>query len=241
MDQLSTFPQPGDRVRAANAVSAIVERIEANIANGTWGPGSRLPTERELEEEFGVARNTLRKGLKRMEDEGKIVRQIGRGSFVAEVSNSEPTSDAQNLLNRVVGSSPAEVMEVRLVLEPWAASLAATRATAGDIAHMRHCLVAAEAAPDVPEFEIWDGKLHECIIASAKNELLAGLYEAINMARHQPEWMKLKERTVTPDRRATYQAQHAEIVEAFGERDAKKAADLIRSHLMTVRMALVGF
>jgi len=241
MDQLTILAQPGDRVRAANAVSAIVERIEANIADGTWGPGSRLPTERELEEEFGVARNTLRKGLKRMEDDGKIVRHVGRGSFVAEAREAEPNSDAQNLLNRVIGSSPAEVMEVRLVLEPWAASLAATRATVGDIAQMRHCLASAEAAADVPEFEIWDGKLHECIIASAKNELLAGLYEAINMARHQPEWMKLKQRTVTPERRATYQAQHSEIVEAFGERDAERTAELIRAHLLAVRMALVGF
>lgn len=241
MDQRTIFRQPRDRARAASAVSAIVERIEANIADGIWGPGSRLPTERELEEEFRVARNTLRKGLKRMEDEGKIIRHVGRGSFVAEPRQADSTSDAQALLNRVVGSSPAEVMEVRLVLEPWAASLAATRATAGDIAHMRYCLTSAEAAPDIPEFEVWDGKLHECIIASAKNELLAGLYEAINMARHQPEWMKLKERTVTPERRATYQTQHAEIVEAFGERDAEKAAELIRGHLLTVRLALVGF
>lgn len=240
MDQPTAFAFPGDRVRAANAVSAIVDRIEANIANGTWGPGSRLPTERELEEEFGVARNTLRKGLKRLENTGKIIRHVGRGSFVADATPAEPT-DAQHLLNRVIGSSPAEVMEIRLVLEPWAASIAAIRATAGDIAQMRHCLVSAEAALDVPEFEIWDGKLHEVIIASAKNELLAGLYEAINMARHQPEWMKLKQRTVTPERRATYQAQHGEIVEALGERDADRAAELVRIHLLAVRISLVGF
>lgn len=240
MDQLAALAIPSNRLRAFEAVSAIVDRIEANIADGTWGAGFRLPTERELEDEFGVARNTLRKGLKRIEDEGKIVRHVGRGSFVAAAKPVKPTLDAQNLLNRVVGSSPAEVMEVRLVLEPWAASLAATRATAGDIAQMRHCLVSAEAAVDVPEFEVWDGKLHEVIIASAKNELLLGLYEAINMARHQPEWMKLKLRTVTPDRRATYQVQHSEIVDAFGERNANRASELIRVHLLAVRLSLCG-
>lgn len=218
----------------------IAERIEANIANGLWGPGFRLPTERELEDEFGVARNTLRKGLKKLEDAGKIVRHVGRGSFVADAAPQQ-TSVAQILLDRVVGSSPAEVMEVRLVLEPWAASLAAARATASDLARMRECLAKGEAATDVPEFEVWDGLLHETIIASAKNELLAGLYEAINMARHQPEWMKLKERTVTPERRAAYQAHHNEIVEALGARDAGAAADLIRTHLLAVRLSLVGF
>ncbi|MDT7532029.1 FCD domain-containing protein [Sphingobium sp. SA2] len=226
-------------MRAAEAVAQIVERIETRIAEGTWQPGFRLPTERELEEEFGVARNTLRKGLKTLEDQGKIVRHIGRGSFVAE-ARPQMVSDAQALLDRVIGSSPAEVMEVRLVLEPWAASLSATRATSADLAAMRECFERAEASVDIPEFEIWDGRLHEVIIASAKNELLSGLYEAINMARHQPEWMKLKERTVTPDRRQTYQKQHGAIVEALGERDAAKAADLIKAHLLAVRMSLVG-
>lgn len=228
------------RARAAEAVSQIVDRIESRIADGTWQAGSRLPTERELEEEFGVARNTLRKGLKALEDQGKIVRHIGRGSFVADVQ-TRPVSDGQALLDRVIGASPAEVMEVRLVLEPWAASLSATRASSADIALMRECLDRAEAAPNVPEFEIWDGRLHEVIIASAKNELLSGLYEAINMARHQPEWMKLKERTVTPDRRDTYQHQHRGMVEALGERDAARAADLIKEHLLAVRMSLVGY
>jgi DNA-binding FadR family transcriptional regulator len=131
-------------------------------------------------------------------------------------------------------------MEVRLVLEPWAASLAASRATAADLAHMRECLARSEAAPDVATFEVWDGKLHECIIGSAKNELLLGLYEAINMARHQPEWMKLKQRTVTPERRAKYEHDHRQIVEALEERNAAAVSDRIHEHLVAVRLALVG-
>lgn len=228
------------KVRASDAVSAVVSRFEANITDGIWKPGFRLPTERELEIELGVARNTLRKGLKRLEADGRIVRQIGRGSFVADAAPGGQ-SKAQSILDRVVGSSPAEVMEVRLVLEPWAGSLAATRATTADLASMRECLVQAEAAPNVPEFEVWDGRLHEVLIASAKNELLSGLYEGINMARHQPEWMKLKERTVTPERREAYQRQHEEIVEAVCDRNPELAAERLRSHLLAVRLSLVGF
>jgi DNA-binding FadR family transcriptional regulator len=227
-------------VRASDAVSAVVSRFEANIEDGTWKPGFRLPTERELEIELGVARNTLRKGLKRLEAEGRIVRQIGRGSFVSD-RVSHGGSKAQNILDRVLGSSPAEVMEIRLVLEPWAGSLAATRATTADLAVMRDCLVQAKAATDIPGFEVWDGKLHEVLIAAAKNELLAGLYEGINMARVQPEWMKLKERTVTPDRRQMFQHHHEEIVEAVCDRDPDLAAERLRVHLLAVRQSLVGF
>lgn len=240
MDQALDIPSSNGRTIAAHAVAAIVQQIETSIADGSWPPGFQLPTERLLEVEFGVARNTLRKGLKRLEDAGKIVRHVGRGSFVADLPASGP-SDAQLLLDRVVGSSPAEVMEVRLLLEPWAAALAATRATASDLSHMRHCVSSAALETDIIGFELWDEALHKCIVAAAKNGLLAGLYEAINMARQQPEWIKLKARTTTPERRARYHAQHSDIVEALGERDPEKASDLIRSHLLAVRFSLVGF
>jgi len=144
------------------------------------------------------------------------------------------------LLARVLGSSPAEVMEIRLTLEPWAAGLAATRATGDDLAKMRNCIAQAAVAPDVPTFEKWDGELHQAIISSAKNGLLSGLYEAINTVRHQPEWMKLKERTVTDERRAAYHRQHGEIVDALAERDPDRASKLIRVHLIAVRMSLLG-
>lgn len=238
MDQETLLPRPSSRARAGKILAELTGRIQRNIDDGSWPVGHKLPAERELEETFGVARNTVRRGLKQLEDAGKIVRYVGRGSFVAE----PPTPlRAEGLLERVIGASPAEVMEVRLLLEPWAASLAATRATVTDLAMMRDCLANAAASADIPEFEVWDGKLHEVIIASAKNGLLTSLYEAINAARHQPEWMKLKLRTVTDQRRTTYQAQHQAIVEALNERDAVLAADLIRDHLLEVRYALLGF
>ncbi|HWI84745.1 MAG TPA: FCD domain-containing protein, partial [Sphingomonas sp.] len=221
-------------------ISRLVERVEDNIANGSWKPGFRLPTERELEREFGIARNTLRKGLKRLEDAGKIVRYVGRGSFIANLA-ADAAPPPLPLLNRVVGASPTEVMEIRLALEPWAASLAAKRATAADLSRMRECLAKAEAAVGVVEFEIWDGQLHQAIIGAAKNELLLALYEAIDLARNQPEWMKLKERTVTPDRRLQYQREHGEIVQALLERNAEAASDAIRNHLLAVRLSLVGY
>jgi GntR family transcriptional regulator, transcriptional repressor for pyruvate dehydrogenase complex len=226
------------RVRASDAVGTIVETIERNIQEGVWLPGHRLPTERELEVELGVARNTIRKSLKKLEEAGKIVRQIGRGSFVSE--HVEEQNALTPLLDRVLGSSPSEVMEIRLILEPWAAGLAATRATSADLVQMRNCIAQAAVAPDVPTFEKWDGELHQAIISSAKNGLLAGLYEAINTVRHQPEWMKLKERTVTDERRAAYHKQHGEIVDALAERDPDSAARLIREHLVAVRISLLG-
>src|SRR5262245_30990985 len=167
------------RTRASQATANVVADIERNIRTGAWPPGHQLPTERELEATLGVARNTLRKGLRQLEREGKIVRHVGRGSFVAE----PPATTSRNvtpLVERITGSSPSEVMEIRLQLEPWAGELAAGRANAADLKFMRECVEKAGAAEDVKTFEHWDGQLHQAIVNAAKNELLAGLYEAIN-------------------------------------------------------------
>jgi DNA-binding FadR family transcriptional regulator len=82
--------------------------------------------------------------------------------------------------------------------------------------------------------------LHQTIIGAARNGLLASLYDAINTVRQQPEWAKLKERTVTPDRRANYEEQHRAIVAALKERDPQAARTALRDHLLAVRKALVG-
>jgi DNA-binding FadR family transcriptional regulator len=196
-----------------------------------WKAGHRLPTERELQVQLGVARNTVRKGLARLEREGKIVRHVGRGTFVAELKANAP----QNFLERLSGCSPAEVMEVRLLLEPRAAELAATRASSGELQFLMECLKGAEGASDLETFEHWDGLLHKTIIQATKNELLIGLYEAINAIRNRPEWAKLKERTVTVRRRRAYQKQHAALVAALSDRDRQATRHLMRTHLLAVR------
>ena len=234
------------RQKALNTSQTIVDMIETNIESGKWTPGTRLPTERELETSYGISRNTLRKSLKRLEAAGKITREVGRGAFVASTSSAPapaaPFEESllQQLPASLTGSSPAEVMEVRLMLEPRAAELAASRASQTELQYLTTCLESALDAKDVATFEHWDGMLHKSIIEAARNDLLAHLYKMINSIRNQPEWAKLKERTVTAERRRQYQEQHLGIVSAIRERDARAAYDTMRSHLLEVRSNLLG-
>jgi DNA-binding FadR family transcriptional regulator len=226
------------RRHASTAVAAVLDEIEGNITAGVWPPGHRLPTERELEERFGVARNTVRKGLKRLEQDGKIVRHVGRGSFVAEqlTSSVEPPA----VLDQFMGASPAAVMEVRLMLEPHAAQLAASRANAADLRKLEYCLEQAALARDLHTFEMWDGTLHRTIIEAVGNELLSAIYAIINDLRNQTEWKRLKERTVTGERRSKYHKEHTELVSALKERDGELARRLMHEHLLVVRENLLG-
>lgn len=230
------------RERAASGAAALTDFIERNISEGVWQPGTKLPTERVLERQFGVSRNTLRKSLKRLESEGKISRHVGRGSFVTDGASElgDFTAMPRDLAYRIQAASPAEVMEVRLIIEPLAAELAAMRATADDLARMDECLAHSERAADIAEFEYWDGMLHVAIVAAAKNGMLTALYESINDLRGQAEWRRLKERSVTPERRGVYGGQHHSIVQALKDRDAARARAELRRHLEKVRRNLFG-
>lgn len=235
------------RTKAATGASALVQLIESNIAEGVWGAGFKLPAERDLEKQFGVSRNTLRKSLKLLQDKGSIIRHVGRGSFVAPppsgagtgTSPGEPAA-SDSLVRRIHGASPAEIMEVRLVIEPAAVELAAVRANAEDFQRIRECLARSEAAPDIGDFEHWDGQLHVSIVIASKNSLLIDLYRTMNETRNQPEWLRLKRRSLTPERRGIYQDQHRRIVAALTDRDAQAARSELLDHLLMVRSNLLG-
>lgn len=214
--------------------------IERQIDDGVWQPGEKLPTERQLVERFGIARNTLRKSLDRLEALGKITRHVGRGTFVAEAS-AVATGGSQDLLvGKILRASPAEIMDVRLMIEPQAGELSASSATADDFAAMETCLRGAEAAADVAAFEKWDGQLHQRIVDAARNQLLSDIYEAINNVRNSAAWGKLKSRSLTSERRTLYLEEHRRIVEALKSRDPDLARDLIRTHLLSVKASFRG-
>jgi len=230
------------RRRADRTVADVQTFILASIAKGRWKPGDKLPTERELVARFGLARNTLRRGLAELVEEGRITRHVGRGTFVApgEANGISELTIEADLALRILRASPSEVMDLRLMIEPQAIERATARATRDDLDAMQECLKRGHAARSVVEFEHWDAVLHRRIVGAACNTLLATLYDAINLVRHQAEWGRLKERTLTPERRKTYETQHRRIVDALCDRDPEQATAALRNHLTTVRRNLLG-
>lgn len=226
------------RSNARQNMAAAMTFIEGQIKAGVWKPGDRLPAERDLVTRFSLARNTLRKLLDQLEAKGAITRHVGRGTFVAEPSRDPQSSD--QLVGKIMRASPAEVMDIRLMIEPQSCSVAATRATATDLAAMERCLHECDIAKSVASFELWDGKLHQRIVAAARNQLLTDIYDAINSVRQTAQWGTLKKRSLTPERRTIYQEQHCRIVAALHQRDGERAGAEIRDHLLSVRESLGG-
>jgi DNA-binding FadR family transcriptional regulator len=215
----------------------VVQDIAGKIDSGVWPDGHQLPPERILAEQYGLARNTVRSALRQLEERGHVVRQVGRGTFVRPSTSRRRGSE---LVGRMREASPAALMEVRLIMEPPAALLAATRAGAEDLAQLDHALRQSISARGTAEFEHWDAELHLAIFRAARNELLVDYCVAINAVRNQPRWYRLKQKTLGPDLRYVYDQQHTRIVTALKDRDGEAARRALREHLETVRSNLLG-
>jgi DNA-binding FadR family transcriptional regulator len=225
-----------NRTRSWESALRVREYIVNGAGAGTFAPGARLPTERELAERFAVPRNAVRKMLAQLEAEGCITRHVGRGTFLAH-AGAVPAAE----LGELGHTSPAELMEARLRIEPAVAELVVTRATPADFERMETCLERAERAATLDEFELWDAALHEAMAAATHNAFVTRVLNMVTAARQQAEWGKLKDRIVTPERRLRYQEEHRAIVRALKERDGEQASAAILAHLEHARRNLFGY
>ena len=219
---------------AAKARS-VERRLRGLIAEGAWPVGGRVPSERRLAQDFGVARNTIRRAVAALAEQGLLAASVGRGTFVAGRVSGEMEAALRGAARPV---APADAAEVRLLLEPAAAALAATRAGPADYAAIDAALAATLAASDFAAFEAADTSLHAAIVAACRNEFLAGLFGIVTASRATPRWTALKRRAANPDRRALYDAQHEALVTALHERDVDAAFSAMQEHLRAVQASL---
>jgi GntR family transcriptional repressor for pyruvate dehydrogenase complex len=112
------------------------DQIEDYILASGLGPGDRLPSEREFAELLGVSRTAVREAVQRLNQKGLIRSSLGRGLFVAEANGAAVLSSLHALLHLRRGNL-GHVMEVRKILEPQGAQLAAARATEADLVAIR--------------------------------------------------------------------------------------------------------
>ena len=108
-----------------------------------------------------------------------------------------------------------ELMEARLLFEPALADLVVTHATPADFSRMEECLTRGARAGSVAEFEEWDAALHQAIAAATHNSFVIRMLDNINAVREQSEWGQLKQRSLTPERRAVYHLEHKRLVDAL--------------------------
>ena len=223
------------RARSAPSASArIATQLRRAILDGNYAYRDRVPSERELAADFGAARGTVRAALKQLEEMHLVVRRPGSGTFVRYRGHADEEDIAEQ-------TSPLELIEVRLSVEPSVARLAVMHANTKDIERIEDALLRVEAADSDPEaFSRADEAFHLALAESTRNPLMVWLYRHINDVRGHAQWSVRKDKILTPGRIAEYNVQHRKIFTAVASRDAQGAADVMTGHLEKARRDLLG-
>ena len=224
-----------DKVRRGRSLDDVVEQLREAIYSGRIRPGERLPGERQLCEELGVGRPTLREALRSLEAVGIIVVRPGKGGGSYAATPSESTvGDALAALVNLRGASLEDLAEFRVDFEGENASWAARRADAADIAALRSIVAEARAAAEhrdaLERLAEIDVRWHEALARATKNRLrigiALGIHEAV-LRRHraavQPPEADEQTLTIPED--------IAAITSAVAAGDAGSARRLMRAHV----------
>jgi DNA-binding FadR family transcriptional regulator len=232
MTDLPTLPRTAAAPRG-RALAALILRECERVGSPA---GTRLPTERQLAETLAVTRAAVRHALGVLEAEGRVSREVGRGTFLRAAPS--PSADPGATGPGDVG--PADVMTARELFEPQVLPLVVARATTRDFDELDRCLAGGDSAESSEEFEAWDYALHHAIVAAAHNQLLIAMYAGVEAVRHGQLWGNLKRRNDSTDRRAVYQLDHKQIVEALRARELERSVEATVAHLRRVRENLLG-
>jgi DNA-binding FadR family transcriptional regulator len=219
-------------VQAPTTFEETVERLGTAIRIGLLAPGARLPPERELAEQLGISRSTLRQAITTLTQSGHLVSHRGRtgGTFV---SAQPPRSKAGGV--KLEGAW-RDLLDFRVAIECGAVVLAAERADARALAHLRGLIAEMDAATDFPAYRRADVFFHLGLaeaaasprLVAAMTEVQGGMTDLIHLIPHPPEVLT----------RAN--EQHRRLVATIERRDAARAARLIREHLEGTEHILAG-
>lgn len=208
----------------------IVQMIENLIRSGQLRAGERLPAERQLAESFRVSRNTVREAIKAMTEKGVVVSRRGAGTFVAEGALACMIDGAARKKQRL-----REIFELRKILEPQIASLAARRATADHLAGLAELVERQRLAIQngLGHVEL-DETFHALIATATGNSVLADVYTTLHNVLAESRMQELQSK----DRNRRSLAHHEQIVQALRDKSPERAADAMRRHMEQVEKNL---
>lgn len=214
---------------------AIVQRFHALIQQGTLEHGAKLPAERVLAEQLKVSRGSVREAIRTLELQGLVVSKHGSGTFI----DTQSLNAVATLMTSSLGTSDAQlhdIFEVRHLLEPQLAALAAQRATPKDVERLASILV--EQQRQIIEGETGvdaDTEFHFALATSTHNTALVKVVSAVEDVLRQSRDQSLQQ----PGRPQRSLESHREILEMVRTGDHMGARSAMEHHLTEVEPSAV--
>ena len=216
-----------------DSAAAVVTHVRRLIDHGALGPGARLPPERDLAQQIGVSRPTVRAGLRTLAALGVVRSRRGSGTYIPE---GPPTlgSEALSFLAALHKFTADDVYEARRILEVGAAGLAAERATPDQLATLADEVAGLFASLNERQvFLVHDINFHRGVAAASRNPIVASLVEMVSALYYERRRMTAA-RAVDRDLRDAADA-HRQIYQAIRARDVERARRAMHDHLIRAR------
>lgn len=207
----------------------IADALAERIHSGVFAPGTHLPSERDLAQQMGVSRPSVREALIALEVMGLVEVRVGDGVLVCDrrASLAEET-DAEN--------SPLEQLQARMLLEGEVAGLAAENVTPEQLAVLDASLLAMEGMiNDRTRFLEEDQRFHMAVVVASGSQTLIDLVEFLWQQRTLPVYRAFEKHFTGAAEQTAVLEEHRAIVEAIRLGDSRKARSAMRRHIDRVR------
>lgn len=219
-------------IQSERLYERIVSQIEQRIEAGDLKVGDQLPPERELAEQFAVSRTAVREAVKALRQKGLVAIRPGRGTFITNGTSDTIRNSLGMLMKIGATKGSGNLVEVREILEPEIAALAATRITDEYINAMQEAVQIMDTALDnVDVFVEADLDFHLALAEGTQNPYIPILMDSIiDLLREQRKRIGL-----TKGGLQRGQLHHKRILEAVTRRDPQAARQAMQDHLQQVR------
>ena len=209
------------------------------IRSGTLGPGLSLPSERELAEQFGVARTSVREAMQGLVSLG-VVERRGNRTHVTEHLPGLSLEDGDHRKERV-----RELFEVRRIIEIPLAEMVSNRAREEDIRMIQVIASRFTANMRIDDFRQLDREFHTALAAASGNRLLAEVYgKVLDSLFRSDDFEELL--TARANRAAVRRiiavsmGAHQAIADAVSLGDAERTVEAVRAHLAQVEGDMIS-
>jgi GntR family transcriptional repressor for pyruvate dehydrogenase complex len=216
-------------IKRARVHEQVIRQLQNLMHEGKLQPGDRLPPERELAQRFGVSRVAIRQALSVLQATGLVESRIGDGTFAR--NSAELTVTVLASVMPGPQGTVGEQVELRRIIEPQVAELAALRANKADMAELNRCLEAQQTKFRAGlSFVDEDAALHLAIARATKNHLLVRMIEGIHELLRDS---RNKSLDTALGRQKSLQG-HQRVIDAIQRKDAAAARKAMRQHLIDV-------
>jgi len=232
-----------EQVQSQKYYMQIVSQIRNHIMQGKLKVGDKLPPERNLAQEFGTSRASIREALSALEMLGLVESKSGHGNFI-RADGAETSIDGELLKELLKAHRPYEIFESRLEIEPNLAALAAQRSTAEEKKKLskqveRLNALGKELQTDPEKLEEYmeeDRRFHLMIGRCAHNNVLFMVFSGVNLMMKETHWKTLKAKAVGIEGNLQrYGKEHRAIFAAIRDGKPEMARNKMHQHIQDLK------